>query len=79
MIKTYWNIYGSSYLNPFFRKMCGWDELEESGLKYWLDYGTLCDAVRYKGYIPWDNDLDTAMAHKNMNVIFQNNQLLNTN
>ena len=37
---------------------------EEHGLRYILFYGSLIGAVRHKGYIPWDDDIDIAMPRK---------------
>ena len=39
-----------------FDKVC-----KEHGLRYCICGGTMIGAVRHKGFIPWDDDLDVSM------------------
>lgn len=58
---------GNAVLLSYFKKKC-----EEYNLKYWLDFGTLLGAVRHKGFIPWDDDLDIAMMREDFEQLVSN-------
>lgn len=49
-----------------FREVCN-----ELGLRYYLSGGTLLGAIRHKGFIPWDDDIDLAMPRSDFNKLIE--------
>lgn len=43
----------------------------EHGLSYYMIAGTLLGAVRHKGFIPWDDDLDVGMFRKDYDLLLE--------
>mgnify|MGYP000220112314 CR=1 FL=1 len=57
---------GNTVLLALFARKC-----RENGLRYWLDYGTLLGAVRHRGFIPWDDDLDVSMMRPEFDCLLE--------
>ena len=43
--------------------------LTRNGITHWLDYGTLLGAVRNERLIPWDDDVDVGILHRDREAV----------
>lgn len=53
-------------LMKVFHRFC-----EEKGIRYYMAFGTLLGAVRHRGFIPWDDDIDVEVLRSDYERIIR--------
>lgn len=60
------------YVKKLLETFCAFHELcKSNNLKYSVAYGTMLGAIRHKGLIPWDDDIDVIMPRPDYDKLIQ--------